>query len=83
MSSRAVVQLNLVRRGESYDVDVPLDITPGELVQGLNEAYGLGLDTDDASQCYLKAENPIVLLHGRKSLAEFGIMNGSIINVTE
>lgn len=83
MASRAVVQLNLVRRGESFDVDVPLDITAGELLQGLNEAYHLGLDTEDASRCYLKAENPVVLLHGRKSLAEFGIMDGSVLNVTE
>ncbi len=83
MAARAVVQLNLVRRGEVHDVDVPLDITAGELLQGLNEAYGLGLDTEDASQCYLKAENPVVLLHGRRTLGELGIMNGSIINVTE
>lgn len=83
MASRAIVQLKLVRRGETHDVDVPLDITAGELMQGLNEAYQLGLDTEDASQCYLKAENPVVLLHGRRTLGEFGIMDGSIINVTE
>lgn len=83
MSARAVVHLNLVRSGETYDVDVPLDITAGELLKGLNEAYQLGLDAEDASQCYLKAENPVVLLHGRRTLGEFGIMNGSIINVTE
>lgn len=83
MAARAVVQLNLLTRGESLDVDVPLSITAGELLQGLNEAYDLGLDTDDASQCYLKAENPVVLMHGRRTLGEFGIMDGSIINVTE
>lgn len=83
MATRAVVQLNLLARGESLDVDVPLSITAGELLQGLNEAYQLGLDTEDASQCYLKAENPVVLMHGRRTLGEFGIMDGSIINVTE
>lgn len=83
MATRAVVQLNLLARGESLDVDVPLTITAGELLQGLNEAYDLGLDTEDASQCYLKAENPVVLMHGRRTLGEFGIMDGSIINVTE
>lgn len=83
MATRAVVQLNLLARGESLDVDVPLTITAGELLQGLNEAYHLGLDTEDASQCYLKAENPVVLMHGRRTLGEFGIMDGSIINVTE
>lgn len=83
MATRAVVQLNLLARGESLDVDVPLTITAGELLQGLNEACHLGLDTEDASQCYLKAENPVVLMHGRRTLGEFGIMDGSIINVTE
>lgn len=83
MQARAVVQVNLIKRGESFDVDVPLDITASELLAGLNEAYDLGINTDDAAQCYLKAENPIALLHGSKTLGDYGIMNDSIINVTE
>ena len=31
----------------------------------------------------LKSENPIALLKGNKSLSEFGLRNGSIINYTE
>lgn len=83
MAKRAVIQLNLLKRGETYDVDIPLDINAGELLEALNEAYSLGLATDDASQCYVKTENPIALLHGRKTLEQYGIMNGSIVNITE
>ena len=81
MSDRAVVTLNLIRRHELHDIDVPLDINASELLQGLNSAYGLGLVVDDNTQCFVAAENPIVLMHGRKTLAEYGIMNGSIINI--
>lgn len=50
-----------------------------DLVLALNEAYNLGIDTDDIFNCYLAAENPIVFLRGNKTLKEFGIRNGSHI----
>ena len=82
MPGRAVVHLNLIQRGESYDIDVPLDINASELYEGLNRAYSLGAQqASDMSQCYVKAENPTVLMHGRKTLGEYGIMNGSVINI--
>lgn len=65
------------------DLEIPLTITANDLVIGLNAAYGLGIDTSDIKNCYLKAENPIALLRGNKTLAEFGLRNGSIINYTE
>lgn len=83
MEKRAVVTLNLIRRRETYDIDIPLDINASELLEGLNAAFDLGVDVTDSANCYVKAENPIVLLHGRRTLGEYGIMNGSIINVTE
>lgn len=83
MEQRAVVHVNFVKRGMDVDLDVPLDINAGELLMGLNQAYGLGLDVDDSAQCYVKTENPIRLVHGRKTLAEYGIMTGSVINLTD
>lgn len=81
MGDRAVVTLNLMKRRELHDIDVPLDINASELIQGLNSAFDLGLTVDDNTQCYVAVENPIVLMHGRKTLAEYGVMNGSIINI--
>lgn len=83
MGNRAVIQLNLIKRNQSFDLDVPLDITAAELLEGVSAAYDLGIDTEDASLCYVKMENPVALLHGKKTLAEFGMHNSSIVNITE
>ena len=79
----AVIIFNLHRRAKSFDLEVPLDITANDLVNALNTAYDLKIDTSDVKNCYLKAENPIALLRGNKTLEEFGIRNGSVINYTE
>ena len=79
----AIVILNIIKRDFSVDLEVPLFISANELVIALNTAYELGIDTTNIKNCYLKAENPIALLKGNKTLAEFGIRNGSVINFTE
>lgn len=79
----AIVMLRMHKRNETVDLQVPLFISANELVVALNTAYDLGIDTSDIKNCYLKSENPIALLRGNKTLAEFGLRNGSIINFTE
>ena len=79
----AVIIFNIIQREFSADLEVPLEITANELVLALNTAYSLGIDTTDIKNCYLKSENPIALLRGHKTLKEFGIRNGSIVNFTE
>ena len=79
----AVIIFNIIQREFSADLEVPLEITANELVLALNTAYDLGIDTTDIKNCYLKSENPIALLRGNKTLKEFGIRNGSIVNFTE
>ena len=81
--NNAIVIFNIVKRNISVDLEVPLDISANDLVIALNVAYDLGIDTADIKNCYLKSENPIALLRGNKTLAEFGLRNGSIINYTE
>ena len=80
---KAIVIFNYIKKNKSVDLEVPLDITATDLVIALNTAYDLGIDTTNIKNCYLKAENPISLLRGNKTLAEYGIRNGSIINYTE
>ena len=79
----AIIIFNIVKRKFTTDLEIPLDISAHELVVALNAAYELNIDTSDIKNCYLKAENPIALLRGDKTLAEFGLRNGSIINYTE
>ena len=79
----AIIIFNMHKRQQTADLEVPLNITANELVIALNTAYELGIDTSDIKNCHLKAEIPIALLKGKKTLAEFGIRTGSIINFTE
>lgn len=81
--NKAIIIFNILKRGTSVDLEVPLDITANDLVIALNTAYGLNIDTSDVKNCYLKAEKPIALLKGNKTLAEFGVRNGTEINFTE
>ncbi len=67
----------------SYRLEVPLHISANELASALNQAYDLQMDMSDIKKCYLKAENPIALLRGNKTLAEYGIRNGSRISYME
>lgn len=83
MKDRAVIIFRMHKRNMEVDLDIPLDISANDLVVALNSAYSLGIDVTDVKNCYLKAENPVVLLKGNKSLAEFGVRNGTEINYTE
>ena len=79
----AIITLNITKRNFTVDLEVPLDISANDLVNALNSAYDLDIDTSDIKNCYLKAENPIALIKGNKTLAEFGLHNGSVINITD
>lgn len=80
---KAIVIFNNKKNNMSIDLEIPLTISANELVGALNTAYELGIDVSDIKNCYLKSENPIALLKGNKTLAEYGIRNGSIIIFTE
>lgn len=82
-NNTAIVIFNITKRNFTVDLEVPLEISANDLVIALNTAYKLGINTTDIKSCYLKAENPIALLKGNKTLADFGLRNGSVINYTE
>lgn len=65
------------------DLEIPLSISANDLVVALNTVYELNIDTSNIKNCYLKAENPIALLKGNKTLREYGLRNGSVIYYTE
>lgn len=80
---KAVVIFKAAEKDICVDLEIPLYITANDLVIALNRAYELGIDVTDIKNCYLKSESPIVFLKGNKTLAEFGIRNGSILTYTE
>ena len=83
MEENVTIVLNILNRNMSVDIEVPLIISANELVIALNSAYDLGIDISDVKKCYLKAENPIAFLKGNKTLQEYGIRNGTVINFTD
>lgn len=83
MRDRAIMVVKIFARKEIYDIDVPLDISANDLVVALNQAFRLGIDTDNILNCYLKTESPTALIRGNKLLRDYGLRNGSIINITE
>lgn len=83
VKEKAIIIFNIKKKNYTVDLEVPLDISANDLVNSLNIAYELGIDTSNIKNCYLESENPIALLKGNKTLAEFGLRNGSVINFTE
>lgn len=79
----AIVIFKMIKKNLSLDLEIPLSISANELVEALNTAYDLNIDVSDIKSCYLKSENPIALLKGNKTLAEFGLRDGSVIIFTE
>ena len=80
--NKMVLRLKIPKFNLEEDIEVPVSITANDLVFALKKAYNLGIDTNDIENCYLKAENPIVLLKGNKTIEEFGLYNGSLIIIT-
>ena len=72
----AIIIFHIHKEHRTVDLEVPL-------AAALNEAYGLGVDLSDINNCYLKAQNPIMLLKGNRTLKEFGVRNGTIISMAE
>lgn len=79
MDEKAIIIFHNVKRNETFDIEVPLDIGANELVLALNQGLELGIDVKDISRRYLRSVNPIALLKGNKTLAEYGIHHGSEI----
>lgn len=79
----AIVIFRILKKKYSVDLEVPLNISANELVGALNKTFDLKIDTSDIKKCYLKAENPIRLLRGNKTLREYGVRNGTVIIFTE
>ncbi len=65
--------------GQSVDIEVPKNITANELIFGLNNGFSLNIDLDNPDECYMRAENPIALIKGEKTLDELGLRNGTTI----
>lgn len=81
MNEKAIITVRLLNKKEIYDIEVPLDISGNDLVIALNQAFKLDIDVNNILDCYLNMESPIALIRGNKLLRDYGMRNGSIINI--
>lgn len=77
MEEKVILIFHWIRKKESFDIEVPVNLTANELILGLNTGLSLGINVNDISQLYLKASAPIALLKGNRILSEYGIHNGT------
>lgn len=82
MAETIMMVLERTKTNESFDIEVPLDITAEELLNGLNSGLKLGLDLNDPTQDYILSENPIALLKGDTILKDFNLHNGTVLKIT-
>ncbi len=82
MKNIAIMTLRFCQKGTTMDIEVPLTITANELVQALHQTFGLQMDTNNMTECFLKTEHPIALIRGSRTLQEYGLRNGTVINLT-
>ena len=80
LSTHAIITVKLINTKESYDLEVPLDISAGELCSALYEMYSAQIQKSN-QQFFLRSERPIALLRGQRSLRDCGIRDGSIVNL--
>ena len=80
-SSSAIITVNLIKAGQSHDLEIPLDISASELCSAIFHKY-LPEQHGKMQHYFLKAEHPIALLRGERTLREYGIRDGSVINIT-
>ncbi len=73
----AIILFTVEPGNETYDLEIPLQITANELFLALQEAFHLPEEEQGMKNQYLVSEDPMVLLKGSKKLADFGIRNGS------
>ena len=81
MEKSAVIVVRLLRKKQEHDIEVPLDITANDLVKALNSSFNLGISENETDNMFLRAESPIAFLKGDHMLYEYGLRNGTIINV--
>ena len=79
---KAVVTFWVSNKNMCVDIEIPLEISGDELVRALNTAYDLGIDVSDSGACFLRSENPVALIKGKRLLRDLGIRNGTMISYT-
>ena len=77
----AIITLKIQNTNEEYELEIPINITVKELCNALNRALRLEERNIDISNYYIKTFNPLSFIKGRDILKDYGIRNGTIIEL--
>ena len=64
--------------GSTKDVEVPLDITAGQLIDALWQGFKL----EGRKPVSLRTDNPVAYLRGNQKISEFGFHHGTSLSFT-
>ena len=78
---KAIITLKIQNTNEEYELEIPTNITVKELCNALNRALRLEERNIDISNYYIKTFNPLSFIKGRDILKDYGIRNGTIIEL--
>ena len=81
MLEKIVIVFRQIKNRMVFDseLEIQTNMTANDLIVALNQLFDLGMNINKIQSCYLKAENPIALLKGDKTIADIGLINGSIV----
>lgn len=78
---KAIITLKIQNTNEEYELEIPTNITVKELCNALNVGLRLEERNIDISNYYIKTFNPLSFIKGRDILKDYGIRNGTIIEL--
>lgn len=78
---KAIITLKIQNTNEEYELEIPINITVKELCNALNVGLRLEERNIDISNYYIKTFNPLSFIKGRDVLKDYGIRNGTIIEL--
>lgn len=78
---KAIITLKIKNTNEEYELEIPTNITVKELCNALNVGLRLEERNIDISNYYIKTFNPLSFIKGRDVLKDYGIRNGTIIEL--
>ena len=78
---KAIITLKIKNTNEEYELEIPTNITVKELCNALNVGLRLEERNIDISNYYIKTFNPLSFIKGRDILKDYGIRNGTIIEL--
>lgn len=78
---KAIIILKIKDRDEEFELEIPTDITVKELCKAISVGFKLDEENSQISNYYIRTFNPLAFIKGRDKLKDYGVRNGTIIEI--